>query len=91
MVRLGDWAIDADDRCYIVGKLKTRNTKEGGTEDYISNPRYYGSLSSAFSAILMAEKRAVVAKYDQDLGELIIRLDEVDYKFKELFSQAFKE
>ena len=34
---INDWYIDADPNCYIVGQLQKRKTKEGDTEDYLSN------------------------------------------------------
>ena len=35
MIRIKDWCVDADNRCYTIGKLKTRVTKEGKEEEYL--------------------------------------------------------
>ena len=64
MIKIADWAIDADDRCYIVGKLKTKKVKskdgEEKTEEYVANPRYYKTLKNAFDGIFEAESRNII-------------------------------
>lgn len=81
MLKVEGWAIDADERCYIVGQLKTRTKKDGETEEYIHNPRYYTGLANAVEAIVEAERRAIVQKRDWRLPELIAAIRESDDRF----------
>lgn len=91
MLKIKDWAVDADNTCYIVGKLKTRTNKAGEEEEVISSPKYFGTLAGSLSYILNAEKRSIVAEEDLSLGELISKLNRADEEFRELFRQATKE
>lgn len=88
MLKIKDWAVDADNCCYIVGKLKQRKTKDGNMEDYIVNPKYYSSLSLVFSYIVEVEKRSIVAENELDLKELASRFEETNNEFRELFRAA---
>ena len=60
-----DWYLDADQRQYILGKLKER-TREGKTALEIDNPTYHPTIAAAVNHVLEAEMRKKVAG-----GELI--------------------
>lgn len=85
MLLIEGWAIDADERCYIVGRLKTRTTKDGTTEQYIHNPRYFTRLSDALNGILEAEKRRVVKENELTVGELLAAVKDIDRRFHARF------
>ncbi len=87
MLNIEGWAIDADERCYIVGRLKTRTTKDGNTERYIHNPRYFTRLSDALNGILESEKRRVVQDKDLTIGELLAAVQEIDRRFTVRFKE----
>ena len=88
MLLIEDWVIDADDRCYILGRLKTRTNKNGEAEQYIHNARYFTRLSDALNAILETEKRKIVRNNDLSPVELLAEIRKIDQRliahFKEL-------
>lgn len=95
MIHIQDWVIDADERCYIVGKLKTRKVKDKDgskkTEDFVSNARYYCTLSSAFEGILEAERRNIVQESEMTLTEAIFSIKQMQEEFRSLFRQLEEE
>ena len=88
MIRINGYAIDADDRCYVVGEFKTRTTKEGATQEYISNPKYYTKLENAFKALVEAEHRKVIKESDCELFDALIKIKEETKKLEALFREA---
>ena len=91
MIKIADWVIDADDRCYIVGKLKTRKVKtKDGTElfeNYIASPRYYTTLKNACDGILEAESRNIIRDGEMSLTEAIYRIEHRKEEFEKLFEE----
>lgn len=91
MIRVKDWVIDADERCYAVGKLKTRKTKEKDgtekTEDFIYNARYYTSLCAACEAILESERKSIVRDSEMTLTEAIQRMEHMQEDFRSMFRE----
>lgn len=91
MIHIKDWVIDADERCYAVGKLKTRKTKEKDgtdrTEDFIYNARYYTSLCAACEAILESERKGIVRDGEITLTEAIRRLERMQGDFRSMFRE----
>ena len=85
MLRIKDWGIDADNYCYIVGKIKVRNTKEGRTEEYLANPKYFKTLEEACEAILEAERKNIVKENELAVASLKKSLADMNAEFKELF------
>lgn len=85
MLRIKEWGIDADNYCYIVGKVKTRNTKDGKVEEYVANPKYLGTLQEAFEAILEAERKNIVRVNELTVTSLKKHLADMSEEFKELF------
>lgn len=86
MIHIKDWVIDADERCYIVGKLKTRATREkDGTEEFIHNAKYYTTLSAAFEGILEAERRNIVRDNEMTLTEALSRMNDMQSEFRDLW------
>lgn len=88
MIHIKDWVIDADERCYTVGKLKTKTVKVKGvekTEEYIANPRYYTSLCRACEGILEAERKSIIRDNEMNLTDAIQRLEKVQEEFRKLF------
>lgn len=81
MLKVEGWVIDADERCYITGKLRTRTKKDGEVEEYIHNPRYYPCLLDAVKGIVEAERRAIVQQQDWRLPELMAAIRESDDRF----------
>lgn len=59
---INDWYIDADPNCYIVGQLRKRKTKEGYTEDYLSNTKFPTTVSHALEIVIDEIMRDKVAK-----------------------------
>lgn len=90
MLRIDGWVIDADERCYIVGKPKTRSTKDGGVEEYIHNPKYYTDLAGALAAIVVAEKRKVVHEHGLTAESLLDKLREADERIRRAFEKALE-
>lgn len=92
MIKIADWAIDADDRCYIVGKLKTKKAKskdgEEKTEEYIANPKYYTTLKNACDGILEAESRNIVRDGEMSLTEAIYRIEQKKAELDEFFGEC---
>lgn len=86
MLRIKDWGIDADNYCYIVGKIKTRKNKDGQAEEYIANPKYLGSLEEACEAIIEAERKNIVKENELTVASLKNSLDKMSAEFKELFA-----
>lgn len=88
MLKIKEWVVDADDKCYIVGRMKLRKNKEGEEEEYIAAPRYYGTLSVALNAILESERRAVLAEGEHTVTSLRRALERTDAKLMALFGGA---
>lgn len=95
MIHIKDWVIDADERCYIVGKLKTRKIKDKDgnekTESFISNARYYSSLRTAFNGVLESERRNVVQDNELTLAEAVLRMTQMQDEFCALFRSILME
>lgn len=87
MLKIKGWVVDADDKCYIVGRLKTRKNKDGGEEEYIAAPRYYGTLAHALNAILESERRAVLAEGEHTVASLRRALEKTDTELMALFGR----
>ena len=88
MLKIKGYAIDADSYGYVVGELKTRKTKDGDTQEYISNPKYYGKLEDAFKAIVDAEHRRIIAENDQKLDDFLAKIKEANKELADLFRMA---
>lgn len=88
MIRINDWCIDADSRCYTIGKQKTRVTKEGKVEEYLADARYYPSLPAALNGIREAERRELVHSQGMTLEEAVKRIREADKQMTELFEKV---
>lgn len=89
MIHIKDWVIDADNCCYIVGKLKTREVKgKDGTkktEEFIPDAKYYTSLCAACDGILEAERRNIVRDGEMTLTEAVQRMERMQEEFRSLF------
>ena len=89
MIHIKDWVIDADERCYTVGKLKTRKVKAKDgtekTEDFIANARYYTSLCAACEGILEAERRRIVSEDEITIAEAVRRIEQMQKECRSLF------
>lgn len=88
MLRVNDWAVDADDRCYVVGKLKTRKNKDGAAEEYIAAPRYFSTMGQALSAILESERRTLLADGEYTIASLQSALEKSDRELMALLGGA---
>ena len=92
MIKIADWVIDADDRCYIVGKLKARKVKtKDGTElfeDYIASPKYYTTLKNACDGILEAESRNIIRDGEMSLTEAIYRIEQKKAELDKFFGEC---
>ena len=88
MIRIDDWCIDADNRCYITGKLKTRVTKEGKEEEYIADAKYYPNLPAALNGIREAERRNLVQSKDMTIQEAVVQISEADKRMSDLFEKV---
>ena len=88
MLKIKNYAIDADGYCYIIGELKTRKTKSGEMQEYIYNPKYYGKLEDAFKAILDAEHRKTLVDNEGELKDFLANIKAINKEFCELFKKA---
>lgn len=88
MIRIKDWCVDADNRCYTIGKLKTRVTKEGKEEEYLADARFYPSLPAALNGIREAERRNLVHSQDMTIQEAAKLIREADERMTELFKKV---
>ena len=88
MIRIKDWCIDADNRCYTIGKQRTRLTKEGKVEEYLADVRYYPSLPAALNGIREAERRDLVHSHIMTIEEAVKQIREADKRMTELFEKA---
>lgn len=91
MIKIFDWVIDADSRCYIVGKLKQRTTKEGKTEEYVADPKYYSTLTMAFDSIREAERRNIVKEGNLIIEEAVRLIRESEKRLSEVFEAVLKD
>lgn len=94
MIRVKGYAIDADERQYIAGVVKTRKVKKDGVEvdeEYIANPRYYTKLSDAFAGLLEIEKRKLVSDSDWHPAVFLEHLTCLHEEFAALLKSALKE
>lgn len=80
MIKYKQYGIDADNSCYIVGVVKTRNNK-GKQEEYLQSPKYYGTLEHAIIG-LMEWERLRITKECMELSELVKQIKESDDKVK---------
>jgi len=87
MIRINDWGIDADNRCYTIGKPKTRKTKDG-EEEYLADAKYYSTLPAALNGIMEAERRNLVHSQDMTLKEAVERIRACDDRMAELFEKV---
>lgn len=90
MIRINEWAIDADSRCYITGKPKQRTNKDGRVEEYLSDTKYYGTLTAALNGIREAERRTLVNAQDISIQEVADQMRELDKRMTELFAKALE-
>ena len=86
MIKIDDWCIDADSRCYIIGKQKTRVTKDGEVEEYLAGEKYYSNLPAALNGIKEAERRSLVHSQDMTIQEAIKLIREHDEKLYQTFN-----
>ena len=91
MIRINDWGIDADNRCYTIGKTKTRITKKGDVEEYLADAKYFSSLTGALNGIVEAERKNIVHSQDVTLQEAIEMIRESDERMQELFWSVLKK
>lgn len=91
MIRIMDWAIDADSRCYIIGKPKQKTTKEGKVEDYLADQRYYHTITMALNGIREAMLRDLVRSQDMTLDEALEKIPALDAEIRGLFEKAVEK
>lgn len=91
MIKVNEWVIDADGRCYIIGKPKQRTTKEGKVEDYLTDQKYYPTLSGALNGIREAMRRDLVRSQDMTLDEALEKITKLDSEIRGLFEGCFSD
>ena len=69
MIKYNQYGITADTNGYTIGVVRPR-IKDGKEEEYLSNAKYYGDLSSAIRGLMEFERRRITAEA-QALGELL--------------------
>ena len=89
MIKINEWVIDADSRCYIVGKPKQRTTKDGKVENYLSDQKYYPTLYGALTGIREAMLRDLVRSQDMTLDEALEKIPALDAEIRGLFEGCF--
>lgn len=90
MIRLFDYAIDADNNCYIVGKERVRK-KDGEEEKYIFMPKYYGSLAQACGAVYKQKAKELVSSEDMALAQAIKKIEKLENEFEEYVRKQTKD
>lgn len=91
MIRFNDWGIDADNRCYTIGRPKTRITKKGDIEEYLADAKYFSTLAAALNGIVEAERKNIVHSRDMTLQEAIEIIRKNDERMCELFRDALNK
>ena len=72
MIKVIDkWVIDTDGKQYICGKLASRVTKEGITEEYIKDPCYYTNLAGCVRGISRRLRMEAIKNTDGDADALL--------------------
>jgi hypothetical protein len=89
MIKVNEWVIDADSRCYIIGKPKQRTTKDGKVEDYLADQKYYPTLAGALNGIREALRRDLVRSRDMTLDEALEKIPELDAEIRAAFEGSF--
>lgn len=88
MIRIYDYAIDADRWQYVVGKPVFVRRKDGTTKEEIRDASYVKTLGEAVTAVYRAKMREVVQTEDLDFAAACKRIREIDEEFRELVKKA---
>lgn len=88
MIRVGEYVIDADQYCYIVGTttMKQEKRKDGSVVkvERIEGARYYNTLKDALQGVREAYRRKLVQSMDKPLNEALSALTEQERAFERL-------
>ena len=92
MIRIDNYAIDADERCYIVREVKVSVDKETGEPKYsMEIMGYYTTLSHAFKAILDNAIRKEIKEGDHDIKSALQACNRLESHYAQLLEKAIHE
>lgn len=90
-----DYVIDADEYCYIMGKLKPVNVKDGDEVKVvmrINKPKYFGTLTDALQGFYSVKCKEAITVTDFDLKQALQALkslsDEITALTQEIMSES---
>ena len=86
-----DYVIDADDNCYIMGKLKPVKVKDGDSEKIVmrvNKPKYYTTVSDAIQGFFNAKSKETISSSDFDLSEAITALKRLSDDIRSLIKNV---
>lgn len=79
MVKVLDkWVIDSDGKQFVAGKLASRPTKDGTTEEYIRDPMYHTSFAGCVQAISKRMRLEAIKSTDGDMEAAIAAIQAAD-------------
>ncbi len=92
MIRIDNYAIDADERCYIVREVKTNIDKETGKpKEVLEIMGYYTTLSHAFKAVLDDSIRKEIKEGDHDIKSALQACNRLESHYAQLLEKAIHE
>lgn len=85
---IGKYGIEASDKCYAAGKIgKMIDKKTGKETEYIQNPAYCTSVSSALKAVRKRMQIDSIKNMDCDLETAINEMRKLDERFNKLIEK----
>lgn len=75
---LDKWVIDSDGRQFVCGKLASRITKEGASEEYIKDAMYHTSFAGCLRAISRRMRLETISRTDGDMEAAIAAIQAAD-------------
>ena len=96
MVRLPfGYGVEADDKCYILGKIGTRKAKDKDgnvrEEECLTSTCFPSSLADCIREVYRREQKKFVSENDLTLQEAIEGFDRIDKEFREYLESKVKD
>ena len=92
MIRvIGDYGIDASDKCYAVGRISKLKEKKDGKytgeeKEYLINPSYVTTFTGALKCIRKDMQRETIKSIDGDLKAAIEAIQKCDERFEQMIA-----
>lgn len=96
MIKLtGNWAIDADQNCYILGELAMRKEKDKDGNpieiERLTDKRFFATLRGAIEACMRTEQRRMIGSADWNIDEALHGFKQLHSDFEKLLEVCVKE